>query len=74
MCQDLLDEFHMQCFKYTAYEIRQADPDTRQSIINEIKAGIKANQCACDLRNPQGSCCLGNIQRLINLTEEAKII
>ena len=62
------------CFKYTASEIRQADPDIRQSILNEIKAGIKASQCACDLRNPQGSCCLGNIQRLINLTEAVKLI
>ena len=22
---------------------------------------VKAGQCACELRNPQGSCCLGNI-------------
>ncbi len=52
------------CFNYTASELRNAEPNNRQAIINDIKAGIKANQCACDLRNPQGSCCLGNIQKI----------
>ena len=26
--------------------------------------GIQAGQCACDLRNRQGSCCLGNVRAL----------
>ncbi len=30
-------------------------------IIESIKRGIKEKKCACDLRNPQGSCCLSNI-------------
>jgi hypothetical protein len=32
------------------------------AIVDDIKAGIKAGQCACDLRNPQGTCCLGNVR------------
>lgn len=31
----------------------------------EIDQGIKAGQCACELRNPQGSCCLGNVQTIM---------
>ena len=31
----------------------------------EIAQGIKAGQCACELRNPQGSCCLGNVQTIM---------
>jgi hypothetical protein len=34
-------------------------------LIEEIKAGIKTGQCACDIRNPQGSCCLGNVSAVV---------
>jgi hypothetical protein len=53
------------CFRYTVGEVKAATPKARAAIIDEINAGIQAGQCACDLRNPQGSCCLGNIHRLI---------
>jgi hypothetical protein len=37
----------------------------------EIAQGIKAGQCACEVRNPQGSCCLGNVQVILEqLTHE----
>lgn len=35
------------------------------SVIGKIEAGIQASQCACDIRNPQGSCCLGNVRALV---------
>ncbi len=50
------DVFVCYCFKHSAAEIRNASPEARVSMINDINAGIQANQCACDLRNPQGSC------------------
>jgi len=37
----------------------------RSTVIEEIEAGIKAGQCACDIRNPQGSCCLGNVGAVV---------
>jgi hypothetical protein len=50
------------CFRHTVGEIQGApDPAT---IVADITAGIHAGQCACDLRNPQGSCCLGNVRAL----------
>ena len=50
------------CFRHTVGEIQTApDPAT---IVADITAGIQAGQCACDLRNPQGSCCLGNVRAL----------
>jgi hypothetical protein len=58
------------CFRYTVGEIKTATEGHQQEIIEDINAGIKAGQCACDLRNPQGSCCLGNIRRLISTLEE----
>lgn len=53
------------CFGYTAGDVRRALPAQQQRLLSDIEAGIQAGQCACDLRNPQGSCCLGNVRRLI---------
>lgn len=53
------------CFRHTVGAIMGADESGRTAIVDDINTGIKAGQCACDLRNPQGSCCLGNVLRLI---------
>ena len=58
------------CFRHTAGEIRAASSETRASILEDINTGIQADQCACDLRNPQGSCCLGNVRGLIKQFEQ----
>lgn len=55
------------CFQYTAGEVRSAPSKAQKAILENIQAGIQAGQCACDLRNPQGSCCLGNVRELIKL-------
>lgn len=53
------------CFRYTRKAIQHADTSTHTHIVADITAGIHAGQCACDIRNPQGSCCLGNVRRLV---------
>ncbi|GAB4577434.1 MAG: copper chaperone Copz family protein [Anaerolineales bacterium] len=53
------------CFRYTVGDVRAASPKIRAAILNDINTGINTGQCACDLRNPQGSCCLGNVRGLI---------
>lgn len=54
------------CFRYTVGDIRQEAERTNTSpIVEAINAGIRAGQCACDWRNPQGNCCLGNIKTLV---------
>lgn len=67
------DVFVCYCFKHTVSEIRNASPEARVAMVNDINAGIQANQCACDLRNPQGSCCLGNVRGLMKQTEQASV-
>jgi len=57
------------CFGHRVGDIQQASPSKRQLIIEDINAGISADQCACDWRNPQGSCCLGNVLKLMHLSE-----
>ncbi len=53
------------CFRHTVGDVQTADHTTQQAIITDIVQGIQAGQCACDLRNPQGSCCLGNVRTLV---------
>ncbi len=67
------DVYVCYCFQHTAAEIRSASPEIRDLIIKDINTGIQANQCACDLRNPQGSCCLGNVRGLMKQVERAPI-
>jgi len=59
------------CFKHTVREIHTATHETRLAILDDINSGIQADQCACDLRNPQGSCCLGNVRELIKRIEQS---
>lgn len=59
------DVFICYCFRYRASDLRQATAAEYEAIIADIRAGIAAGQCACELRNPQGSCCLGNVYRAL---------
>ena len=54
------------CFQHTIGSIRTELLATGSStVVDAITAGIQADQCACDIRNPQGICCLGNVHRLV---------
>jgi hypothetical protein len=54
------------CFYHSLGAIQQEFESTgRTSAVDDINAGIQSGQCACDWRNPQGDCCLGNVHRLI---------
>jgi len=53
------------CFQHTVREVRAATVEGRAAILADINLGIQAGQCACELRNPQGSCCLGNVRELV---------
>ncbi len=52
------------CFRYTVGQAQAATVEERAAVLADVEAGIAAGQCACDLRNPQGSCCLGNVRQL----------
>jgi hypothetical protein len=61
------------CFRHTRGDITGGSVEERSRIEDDIVAGIEAGQCACDLRNPQGSCCLGNVRRLIGAPSIAPV-
>lgn len=66
---DTDEVFVCYCFRHTVGEIRSMPQTNRAALLNDIDAGIQADQCACDLRNPQGSCCLGNVRGSIKRLE-----
>lgn len=47
------------CFRHTVENIKQ-EP---KAVVAAVTQGIKAGLCACDIRNPQGTCCLGNVRQ-----------
>lgn len=60
------DVFVCYCFRHTPRTVEAELATTGQStVVAAITAGIQAGQCACDLRNPQGSCCLGNVRAVL---------
>ena len=67
------DVFICYCFRYTAGDLGAAAHEERMAIIDDINIGINAGQCACDLRNPQGSCCLSNVRTMIKRLEKSAI-
>jgi hypothetical protein len=64
------DVFICYCFRHTVGDLRSASPEDLTAIVDDIQIGINAGQCACDLRNPQGSCCLGNVRSMIKRLEK----
>jgi hypothetical protein len=70
---DADDIFICYCFRHTIGDLRAASPEKRLAIVEDINTGINAGQCACDLRNPQGSCCLGNVRALSRRLEKVVI-
>ncbi|HAA56180.1 MAG TPA: hypothetical protein DCE42_15555 [Myxococcales bacterium] len=59
------------CYQHTTASIREELLTTGETtIIEKITAGTKAKTCACDLRNPQGTCCLGNVKAVVNKIKE----
>ena len=54
------------CFGYTRKMAWDEIAETgKTEIPNKIKAEIQAGNCACEIKNPSGSCCLGNVHRVV---------
>lgn len=53
------------CFEHLPGTIRQdieQHGSSRASI--DIAAEVKAGHCACEVKNPKGTCCLGDVARV----------
>ena len=61
------------CFGWTPERIRAEIKATGKSTVSDqIKTQVKAGNCSCEVTNPQGSCCLGNISVVVK-KETARI-
>jgi hypothetical protein len=59
------------CFGFTEKMIFDEVRATGKSTVPQrITTEIKASHCACEIRNPQGSCCLGNVTAAIKRAME----
>jgi len=49
------------CFDTTETDVRCEIQGSTSAASARITALVKAGRCACEVRNPQGTCCLGNV-------------
>jgi hypothetical protein len=54
------------CFGYTRKMILDEVEQRGHSTVTErIKAEVKAENCACEIKNPSGRCCLGDVAGIV---------
>ena len=54
------------CFSITRQAVRDEIQQTGFStVVSRIKAEVQAGNCACEVKNPSGKCCLGNVTRVV---------
>jgi hypothetical protein len=62
------DVFVCYCYRHTPGSIRAELVQRGETdVVARITAGTKSGTCACDIRNPQGRCCLGNVSKVVKL-------
>lgn len=50
------------CFGHTRADLSAAAASgTGQALEASIRAHVQAGRCGCEINNPQGKCCLGNV-------------
>jgi hypothetical protein len=53
------------CFGFTKQDIEDEIGETGHSTVaDRIAAEVKAGNCACEVKNPSGKCCLGDVTRV----------
>lgn len=68
------DVFVCYCFRHTLRSLREEIATTGHSrAVSTITAGIQAGKCACEICNPQGSCCLGNVKAVLHQIVEGSL-
>ncbi|AXQ50905.1 putative iron-sulfur cluster-binding metallochaperone [Lysinibacillus fusiformis] len=50
------------CFDWTKVKLKEyVENELTSNPVDHIRENIKENRCGCEVNNPQGSCCLGNV-------------
>jgi CopZ-like zinc binding protein len=54
------------CFGFTRKDIENEIAETgRSTVADRIKTEVNAGNCACEVKNPSGKCCLGDVTRTV---------
>jgi hypothetical protein len=54
------------CFGIGESDLRREIATTgRSAAVSYVGDQVRAGRCACEVRNPQGSCCLGNLAAVV---------
>ncbi len=54
------------CFGFTEGDVRkEIDQNGESSVPKQISQFIKEKLCVCEIRNPAGACCLGEINKTV---------
>jgi hypothetical protein len=54
------------CFDYTKRDIIEEIENTgKSSAVDDITAKVQAKLCACEIKNPAGRCCLGQVRAAV---------
>lgn len=61
------------CFNWTRARIKEELARTGGSTASlQIAKEVKAGNCACDVKNPKGECCLGDVNRYVDTVRNAR--
>lgn len=62
------------CFNNSVSSLRgELTRNGTTDVIARISAEVKAGNCRCEVTNPQGSCCLGNVIKAVKIAKEGII-
>jgi hypothetical protein len=62
------------CFGETEGTIREEIETAEASrAVERVREHIAAKRCACDVRNPRGACCLGDLMAAVTRVEQAAL-
>ncbi|KMY50090.1 putative iron-sulfur cluster-binding metallochaperone [Peribacillus loiseleuriae] len=54
------------CFDWTKEKVeKHVKQELTPKPIEHIRENVKEDRCGCEVNNPQGSCCLGNVTKYI---------
>jgi hypothetical protein len=54
------------CFEYSRADVRRdLEESGKTEIPDRIKGEVQAGFCACEVKNPSGNCCLGDVIRAV---------
>ncbi len=54
------------CFRVRRNDVQaELERSGTTTVVERINEKVRAGQCACDVRNPSGKCCLGDVRRAV---------